>query len=259
MRWSGVIAIIIATVSSGTDSFTMPCGKSLPTWAYNNGECDKKAVQYSQNKASSQLLGGQTSLNYDLKKNNGIETVSMGAQYTNDLFLAKFQGAFIKGKNENIPPVGKTNLLMQYRKKLWDSLSLSASENIYFPLKMSNEQTDPMKYTSLLKALYPVSNVYNVFAEGSYSLLDTPASETSMYRNPYSYTTGITYAEDPDMAINASYMLVQEADPALKSNQKIKIAHKHKINKKIKTSFSVIKSLESVQQDKALFDVNYAF
>ncbi len=199
-------------------------------------------------------------MNYDLKKNNTIETVSMGAQYSRDLFSAKLQGSYVKGRFDNTPSVGKTNLSVQYRNKLWDSLTLSASENVTIPVKTANDQSDPMKYTSLLKALYPLNDAYHVFAEGSYSLLDTPASESTIYRNPYSYTTGISYAEGTNTAINASYMLVQGADPTLGPNKKIKLAHKHKINKKIKTSVSVIQSLEAEQPDnKASFDLIYAF
>lgn len=262
MRWNSVIGIVFATALSGMENTVVisPCNKSLPTWAYNQGTCDKKTLQYSHNAASSELLGGETNLNYDLKKSNTIETVSMGAEYSRDLFSAKLQGSYIKSRLDNTPSVGKTNVSVNYRNKLWDSLALSASENVTIPVKTANEQSDPMKYTSLLKALYPVNDVYNVFAEGSYSLLDGPSSETVIYRNPYSYTTGLTYTDGTDTAINASYMLVQGADPTLGPNKKIKLAHKQKINKKVKTSVSVIKSLESTLPDnKASFDLIYAF
>ncbi len=113
---------------------------------------------------------------------------------------------------------------------------------------------------SLLKALYPINDFYNVFAEGSYSLLQISSSENMEYRNPYSYTTGITYAEGTDTAINASYILVQDTDPAQRPYKKIKIAHKHKLNNKFKTSFSVTKSLEAYQPDsKASFDFIYVY
>lgn len=260
MRLSSFMAILVATALSGTD-FNTPaissCSKSIPTWAYNNGECEKKTLHYSKNSALSGIEG--TTLHYDLKKNTTSDTISMSAQYSNDQFIAKVQGSYIKSKTENAPSIGKTNLSLLYREKVWDSLSLNATENVTIPVKTAYDLPEPMKYTSLLKALYPLSNVYNVFTEGSYSVLDTPASETISYRNPYSYTTGITYAEDADTAINASYVLDQEADPSLRSDKKIKIVHKHKINKKIKTSVSVIKSIENVQQDKASFDLNYAF
>lgn len=262
MRLSILIWVVFATALPGVENTIVvsPCNKSLPTWAYNQGTCDKKTLQYTHTAISSKLLGGETNLNYDLKKNSTIETVSMGAQYSHELFSAKLQGSFIKNRFDNTPSVGKTNVSVQYRNKLWDSLALSASENVTIPVKTTNEQSAPMKYTSLLKALYPLNDVYNVFAEGSYSLLDGPSSETTMYRNPYSYTTGITYAEGTDTAINASYMLVQGADPTLGPNKKIKLAHKHKINKKIKTSVSVMKSLESTLPDnKASFDLIYAF
>lgn len=254
--------MVYATALPGIENTVVisPCNKSLPTWAYNQGTCDKKTLQYSHNAASSKLLGGETNLNYDLKKNNTVETVSMGAQYSRDFFSAKLQGSYIKNRFDNTPSVGKTNVSVQYRNTLWDSLALSASENVTIPVKTANEQSDPMKYTSLLKALYPLNDVYHVFAEGSYSLLDTPSSENTIYRNPYSYTTGITYAEGTDTALNASYMLVQGADPTLGPNKKIKLAHKHKINKKIKTSVSVMKSLETEKPDnKASFDLIYAF
>lgn len=254
--------MVYATALPGIENTVVisPCNKSLPTWAYNQGTCDKKTLQYSHNAASSKLLGGETNINYDLKKNNTVETVSMGAQYSRDFFSAKLQGSYIKNRFDNTPSVGKTNVSVQYRNTLWDSLALSASENVTIPVKTANEQSDPMKYTSLLKALYPLNDVYHVFAEGSYSLLDTPSSENTIYRNPYSYTTGITYAEGTDTALNASYMLVQGADPTLGPNKKIKLAHKHKINKKIKTSVSVMKSLETEKPDnKASFDLIYAF
>ena len=262
MRWSSLIGIVFATALPGMENniFVSPCNTSLPIWAYHQGGCEKKTLQYSQNALSSQVLGGVSTMNYDLKKNNTIETVSMGAQYSRDLFSAKLQGSYVKGRFDNTPSVGKTNLSVQYRNKLWDSLTLSASENVTIPVKTANDQSDPMKYTSLLKALYPLNDAYYVFAEGSYSLLDTPASESTIYRNPYSYTTGISYAEGTNTAINASYMLVQGADPTLGPNKKIKLAHKHKINKKIKTSVSVIQSLEAEQPDnKASFDLIYAF
>ncbi len=235
-----------------------PCDKSLPPWVYRQGECDKKPRQYSKNATFSGIEG--TSLNYDLKKNSTTDTVSMGAQYSFEKFSAKIQSSYIKPKIDNIPSIGKTNLMVQYRQKLWDSLSLNISENVTIPIKTANEQTDPLKYTSMLKALYPINDIYNVFAEGSYTLLDTPASESTLYRNPYSYTTGISYSDGTDTAINASYMLVQDADPTLGANKKIKLAHKHKISKKLKTSLSVTKSLEaSSQENKASFDLIYAF
>lgn len=250
--------IVFMTELAGVDTTIFSCDKSLPSWAYHQGECNKKTLQFSKN-APLSWVGG-TILQYDLKKNTTTDMVSMGAQYSFEQFSAKIQSAYIKDRSENTPPVGKTNLLMQYRQKLWDSLILNASENVTIPLKTANEQTDPLKYTSRLKALYPVNDAYNVFAEGSYTLLDTPSSETTLYRNPYSYTTGVTYTEDTDTAINASYMLIQGADPTLGANKKIKLAHKHKINKKMKTSLSVTKSLETEQPDnKALFDVIYAF
>lgn len=262
MRWHSLIWMVYATALPGMENnlLVSPCNKSLPIWAYNQGTCDKKIVHYSQNAASLKLLGGETNINYDLKKNNTIETVSMGAQYSRDFFSAKLQGSYIKNRFDNTPSVGKTNVSVQYRNTLWDSLALSASENVTIPVKTANEQNDPMKYTSLLKALYPVNDAYHVFAEGSYSLLDAPSSESTMYRNPYSYTTGINYAEGTDTALNASYILVQGADPSLGPNKKIKLAHKHKINRKIKTSLSVMKSLESALPDnKASFDFIYAF
>ena len=254
--------MVFATALPGMENnlLVSPCNKSLPTWAYNQGACDKKPAQYTHNTAASNLLGGETNLNYDVKKSSTIETVSMGAQYSRDLFSAKLQGSCVKSRLDNTPSVAKTNVSVQYRNKLWDSLALSASENVTIPVKTANEQSDPMKYTSLLKALYPVNDVYHVFAEGSYSLLDTPSSESTMYRNPYSYTTGITYAEGMDTVLNASYMLVQGTNPTLGPNKKIKLAHKHKINKKIKTSVSVIQTLEAEQPDnKASFDLIYAF
>lgn len=245
MRCSCVILIMFATALSGAD---------IPTWACHQSECNKKTLQFSKNAPLSGV--GGTILQYDLKKNTTTDTVSMGAQYSFEQFSAKIQSDYIKNRSENTPPVGKTNLLLQYRQKLWDSLSLNASENVTIP----NEQTDLLKYTSILKALYPVNDIYNVFVEGSYTLLDTPASEGTLYRNPYSYTTGINYSDGTDTAINASYMLIQGADPTLGANKKIKLAHKHKINKKMKTSLSVTKSLETEQPDnKALFDVIYAF
>lgn len=250
---------MFATAVSGEDyGLISPCDKSLPSWVYAQGECNKKALQYSKNATLSGIEG--TSLNYDLKKNTTTDTVSMGAQYSFEQFSAKVQGSYIKPKIDNTPSTGKTNLMVQYRQKLWDSLSLNASENVTIPLKTANEQTDPLKYTSMLKALYPINDIYNVFAEGSYTLLDVPASEATLYRNPYSYTTGISYSDGTDTAINASYMLVQDADPTLGANKKIKLAHKHKISKKLKTSLSVTKSLEADQPDnKASFDVIYAF
>jgi hypothetical protein len=255
MRWKSVILIMSTTALSGIDYTRIStCNKSLPTWAYDQGECAKKTIQYSSRVFS------DTSMNYDLRKNNTSEIVSMGAQYSHELFSAKLQGSYIKNRFDNTPSVGKTNLLVQYRQKLWDSLSLNASENVYIPLKTANDQSDPMKYTSLLNALYPVNDVYNVFAEGSYSLLDTSASENTIYRNPYSYTTGITYTDDTDTAINASYMLTQDVYPTLGPNKKIKLAHKHKISKKIKTSVSVSKSLETdIPDNKATFDLIYTY
>jgi hypothetical protein len=250
---------MFATALSGADyTVVSPCDKSLPTWAYHQGECDIKVLQFSQNAALSGIE--RTTLNYDLKKNGTTETVSMGAKYAGDLFTAQLKGSYAKSRFENTPSVGKTNLSVQYRNKLWDSLALSAIENVSIPVKTATDQTDPTKYMSLLKAFYPVNALYNVFAEGSYTLLDAPASESTLYRNPYSYTTGISYNDGIDTAINASYMLVQDSDPTLGTDKKIKLAHKHKINKKLKTSLSVTKSLEAVQPDnKASFDVIYAF
>lgn len=260
MRWSSVIGIVFTTVLPAADYAISPCDTLLPSWAYNQKECDKKTVQYSHDEALPRLLGGQTSLNYDMKKNDTTEAVSMSAKYSHQLFSAQIQGYYEKGRFDNALPVGNTNLSVRYRKKLWDSLALSASENVSIPVKTAGDQVDPLKYTSLLKALYPVNDVYNLFAEGSYSLLQTPSSESTAYRNPYSYTTGITYADGVNTAINASYILVQDADPTIGPNKKIKFAHKRKINKKIKTSLNVTKSLESdSQENKASFDLSYAF
>jgi hypothetical protein len=254
--------VLLSALSAAENTTTgSSCATSLPIWANPQNNCRKTPpLQYSKSAALTPLFGGETRLNYDMKQNTTADTVSMGAQYSNDQFVAKVQGSYVKPKTDNTPSIGKTNLMVQYHQKLWDSLSLNASENVTIPLKTANEQTDPLKYTSMLKALYPVNDIYNVFAEGSYTLLDTPASETALYRNPYSYTTGINYSDGTDTAINASYMIVQGADPTLGANKKIKVAHKHKINKKLKTSLSVTKSLETDQPDnKASLDVIYAF
>ncbi len=261
MRWKSLICTVFASVLPGAEyNVASSCDKSLQRWAYDQQKCDNKTLHYTHNTALSQLVGGETTMDYDLKKNTTTDTVSMGAQYSFEQFSAKVQGSYIKPKIDNTPSTGKTNLMVQYRQKLWDSLSLNASENVTIPLKTANEQTDPLKYTSMLKALYPVNDVYNVFAEGSYSLLDIPASEGTMVRNPYSYTTGINYTDGTDTAINASYILVQDTDPTMGANKKIKLAHNHKINKKMKTSFSVTKTLEMEQPDnKASFNLIYAF
>lgn len=262
MQWRSVI-ICIAISSLSAAEYTpsgSPCDPSLPTWAYPQNECAKKTLQYTKNAPLVPLLGGEARLNYDLKKNMTADTVSMGAQYSNDQFVAKVQGLYIKPKVDNTPSSGKTNVSLQYRQKLWDSLLLNASENVSIPVKTAYDLPEPTKYTSMLKALYPVNEIYNVFAEGSYSLLDTPASESALYRNPYNYTTGIVYSDGNDTTINASYVLEQYADPTLGANKKIKVAHKHKINKRMKTSISVTKSLETLQPDnKALFNFSYAF
>lgn len=206
------------------------------------------------------LFGGKTSLHYDLKKNSTTEIASMGANYLHDQFFAQLQSSYIKGRFDDSQSAGNANLLVRYRKKLWDSLALSAAEHVYIPTKTPNDQIDLLKYTSLLKALYPVNDFYNVFAEGSYSMLKVPSSENTQYRNPYSYTTGLMYADGAETAINASYILVQDTDPMQKPIQKIKFAHKHKLSKKIKTSFSLSKSLESDQPDnKASFDFIYVY
>jgi len=261
VRKSILIWVVLSTAVSGSDynNAVFPCNKILPSWAYNRGDCADQTVHYTHNKALMQLFGGQTSMNYDLKKNNSTETVSMGAKYSYDQFFAQLQGSYIKGKFDNVASIGNTNISIRYHQKLWDSLALIASENVYIPVKTASDQTDPLKYTSLLKALYPVNDFYNVFAEGSYSLLQTPPSENMEYRNPYSYTTGLTYADGNDIAINASYVLVQDADPAQRPYKKIKFAHKHKLNKRIKTSLSVTKSLEHETDNKASFDFIYVY
>lgn len=261
MRWSGVvISIVMSSLSAAEYTSSPPCDSALPTWAYPQNECRKKTLQYTKNASLTPLFGGETRINYDLKKNATADTVSMGAQYSADQFVAKVQGSYIKPKVDNTPSSGKTNVSLQYRQKLWDSLLLNASENVTIPVKTAYDLPEPTKYTSMLKALYPVNDIYNVFAEGSYSVLDIPASENTLYRNPYSYTTGIAYLDGNDTMINASYVLEQYADPTLAANKKIKVAHKHKINKRMKTSISVTKSLETPQPDnKALFNFSYAF
>lgn len=257
-----LIGMMLVSTLSGAEysSSVAPCNKLLPSWAYNRGECSDQSVHYTHNEALTRLFGGQTSIHYALKKNDTTETASMGADYSHDQFFAQLQGSYIKGRFDTTPSTGNTNLLVRYHKKLWDSLALSASENVYIPTKTPNDQIDPLKYTSLLKALYPVNDFYKVFAEGSYSVLQVPSAENTEYRNPYSYTTGLTYADGTDTAINASYILVQDTDPTQKPCQKIKFAHKHKLNKKIKTSFSLSKSLESDQpENKASFDFIYVY
>jgi len=258
---SALVCVVFAIALPGSDynSIVSSCNKSLPTWA-NRSECNEKFLNYSHNTTLTRLFGGETSINYDLKKNTTTETVSMGAKYSYDQFFAQLQGSYIQGRTDNIPSTGNTNLLVRYHKKLWDSLALSASENVYIPTITPNDQTDTMKYTSLLKALYPVNDFYNVFAEGSYSLFQIPPSENIPYRNPYSYTTGLTYAEGTDTMINASYILMQDTDPTQRPYKKIKFAHKHKLNKRIKTSLSVTKSLERDEPDnKASFDFIYVY
>jgi hypothetical protein len=262
MRWSGVVISIAMSVVSAAEysSVGSSCESSLPIWANAQNECMKKTLQYTKNTAPTSLLGGETRINYDLKKNTTVDTASMSALYTNDAFMAKVQGLYIKPKVENTPSIGKTNVSLLYRQKLWESLSLNAAENVTIPLKTAYDVPEPTKYTSLLKALYPLNDIYNVFAEGSYTRLDVPASESILYRNPYSYTTGITYSDNNETVINASYVSEQDADPTVGINKKIKLAHKHKINKRMKTSLSVTKSLESLQPDNnALFNFSYAF
>lgn len=262
MQRGSLVGVVLVSVLSGADyeGIVPPCGKSLPTWAYHQDSCDRKTVNYSHDAIKSPLFGGISSINYNLKKNDTTEAVSMSAKYSHNLFSAQLQGSYVKAKSENTPSTGKTDISVQYKNKLWDSLALSATESVYIPLKRANDQSEPMKYTSLLKALYPVKSGYNVFAEGSYSVWDISSSDNTAYRNPYSYSTGIAYGDSGDTAINASYVLVQDADPTQGPDKKIKFAHKHKINKKIKTSLSVMKSLQSDQEDnKASFDLNYAF
>lgn len=258
MRCSSIFLIMFTTVLMGTDY--VACSKAYPAWAYNQIACDNKTLNYTHNADLSELFGGETRMNYGLKKNDTTETVSMGAQYSRDTFIAKLQSSYIKSRFDNISPTGNTNLSIQYRKKLGDSLALNAMENITIPVKTASDQSDPMKYTSILKALYPMNNFYHVFAEGSYSLLDTPSTDNSIYRNPYSYTTGINYADGSDTVINASYILMRDCDPAVGPNKKIKLVHKHKVNKTIKTSVSITKSLETENyENKAYFDLIYAF
>jgi len=237
-------------------SVISPCTKTLPSWAYNRGECGEQSVHYSHDGALPRFLGGQTSMNYDLKKNNTSEIVSMNAKYSHEQFFAQLQGSYIKGRFDNASAEGNTNILIRYQKKLWNSLAFSASENVYIPVKTAGDENDPLKYTSLLKALYPVNNSYNVFAEGSYSLLQ----ENMEYHNPYSYTTGLTYIDGTGTAMNASYILKQDTDPVQKPYKKIKFAHKQKLNKKVKTSFSVSKSLDSDEsENRASFDFIYVY
>lgn len=262
MRWSSIVVSVMMSVVSGAEYTTSgtPCDSSLPIWANpQNNECVKK-IKYTTSTSLTPIFGGETRINYNLEKNTTVDTVLMGAQYSNDRFVAKVQGLYIKPKVDNTPSSGKTNLLLLYRQKVWDSLSLNAVENITVPVKTAYDLPEPTKYTSMLKALYPMNEIYNVFAEGSYSRLDVPTSESTLYRNPYSYITGVNYSDGTDTTINASYMLEQDTDPTLGMDKKIKVAHKHKINKKMKTSISVTKSLEAVHPDNnALFNFSYIF
>ncbi|MDD2829277.1 MAG: hypothetical protein PHW18_06850 [Sulfuricurvum sp.] len=258
MRWCSFLVMVSATALMGGDY--VPCDKSYPAWAYNQSKCDNKTLNYTHDAGLPELFGGEASMSYGLKKNETTETLSMGAQYSLEEFSAKLQGSYIKNRFDNTPPIGNTKLSLLYRKKLGDSLALNAMENITIPVKTTSAQSDPTQYTSILKALYPMNTFYNVFAEGSYSLLDSPSTDNSIYRNPYSYTTGINYTNGGDTAINASYILMRDSDPTVGENKKIKLVHKHKINKAVKTSVSITKSLEAENQDnKAYFDVNYAF
>lgn len=263
MRWNSVLGIVLVSTLSAAEYTTTgsSCDTSLPIWANPQNGCRKTPpLQYSKNAPLTPLFGGETRLNYDMKQNTTTDIVSLGAQYSYDRFMAKVQGSYIKPKLDNAPSTGKTNLSILYREKVGDSLSLNAMENVTIPVKTAYDLPEPTKYTSILKALYPLTPAYNVFAEGSYSYLDVPASESALYRNAYSYTTGIAYNNEWDTSINASYLIVQDADPTLGPHKKIKLAHKQKINKKIKTSLSVTKNLEAEQpDDQATFNVMYAF
>lgn len=237
------------------------CNFSVAEGGIGQKQCDLEIFSLTHEPIGVPFWEGKAAIGYVLSKSDTTESVSFGAKYERDSFTAQVRGYYGKNRSDESVSWGNTNISLQYRKTLWDAIAISAAENIYVPNRVDDGVADPMRYTSSLKALYLMNEDYNLYAEGSYSLLQTPDSDTGTeFRSPYAFTTGLSYSDGARTALNASYAVVQGISPALDTDKKIRFTYKHSLNQSLKTSINLIKTIATEQPDhQASININYVF
>lgn len=263
-----LMCVLLASHAYGLDYTFQSQGKTFRSCDFSVSEggmgkeqCALEMFSLAHEPINFPLWEGKATIGYMLAKDDTTESVSLGAKYLRDNFTAQVRGSYGKNRSDESLSWGNTNVLLQYRKKLWDSIAISASENVYVPNRVDEGVVDPLRYTSSLKALYPMNEDYNLYAEGSYSLLQIPNSDASTeFRSPYAFTTGLSYFDGARTAFNASYAVVQGISPSAEADKKIRLSYKRFLNKSLKTSINLIKTLATEQPDhQASININYAF
>lgn len=235
-----------------------PCNLFLPNSSSGNEGCSVQSFHYKQNAVS--LLDNPISMDYNLSKNSDTEKISMVTHYSRNGLTAQVGGYYIKYlKADNID---SSDLIvnMKYLVMPWENVRIIASESIFIPAQQSGTAINPSRYTSSLETQYSLNTTSTLITQSSYTYLDSQKASIPPLCNPYSFETGINYADNSVMSLQASYSQVKDQNELSSVNEVAKLTLKRRISNKIKTSFTIRKNFTSLsQENKASLMLNYAY
>lgn len=241
------------TYVSGT---SVSCNPFLPNPSSSNEGCTVQSFHYKQNAASDNPI----TMDYNLSKNIDTEKISMVTNYSRNGLTAQLGGYYIKYRNADTVNSSDLVINMKYLLMPWENFRVITSESIFIPAQQNSTVITPPRYTSSLETQYSINNTSTLIAQGSYTYLDSQKASIPPLCNPYSFETGINYADNSLMSLQASYAQVKDQNEFNAVNEVAKLTLKRKISNKIKTSLTIRKNFTSLpQENKASLMMNYAF
>ncbi|WP_295022236.1 hypothetical protein [Sulfurimonas sp.] len=219
-------------------------------------KCHEQSFYHTQDLGS--LLKGSTSVNYALEKDMTNERVSMVANYSRNGFIAQLQNSQEKDTTTDEGYSSDTTINLIYQDKLLENFTTTVSQSFFLPTQATNIETNPASYTSTLETQYFIDSTYDIFTQSNYTYLKK--SSSALLSNPYNFETGVSYKNNKRSSLTASYSQAKDKSKFAKTSKISTLSFKHKINKKIKTSLTINKSLAACpQEDSASVKINYAF
>lgn len=219
-------------------------------------KCNEQTFYHSQDLGF--LLEGSTSVDYALEKDISSEKVSMIANYSKNGFIAQVLNSYEKDITINDSYLNSTMINLTYQNRFTEDFMTKVSQSIFLPMQVSEIEVNPLSYTSVLETQYSIDDTYRIFTLSNYTYLEK--SSNLLLRNPYSFETGINYINNKHISLGASYFQTKDKDKSIKASKTATLTFKRKINKKIKTSLTIHKTLTSYpEENKALVKINYAF
>lgn len=219
-------------------------------------KCREQSFYHTQNLGL--LLEGSTSVDYALEKDMTNERVSMAANYSKDGFIAQLQNSQEKDTTTDEGYSSDTTINLIYQDELLENFTTTVSQSFFLPTQATNIEINPPGYTSALEAQYFIDSTYAIFTQSNYTYLEK--SSGALLSNPYSFEAGVSYTNNKRSSLIASYSQAKDRNKFTKTSKISTLSFKHKINKKIKTSITIHKSLAACpQEDSASVKINYAF